>query len=641
MLTLNHLIETRPDLRLRWTHPAQASAYGETHVAEVTAVVPARQTGHDIRSQHLAVSGGGLALVTWGHPSGGRGAKRLCDLIADLRLHNAAGLVLRTHESSVATTPQVRAQADEFRLPVLTTDADSEWVGVNHFIQQQRAAVAERHVERLEDLMQRLPARVQNSRAAKDIITWLSSALDADVALGSQERGVLAAAPDDRTNRALHLVTMTQADSAVPAQHTRAIRVFGGDTLVLGISSHRPFDAPEVRLMRHAAKFLGFFEQVRRGHRETLLEPRQVSQAAAQLLLGTGTAKAQIIAPALAPSLADTGQVRVRILDTGRHDREATLRWCEDNLSGRALVTPCPDKPTHIIVVTSARHDASVGAELRALVNERGRLVMGASRSCDMEAGAHAYAEAAQALQNAARVPGRISTGVQPKLAPLLPRSAAYAWAVNLLRPVLGHPAQHQLLDTLRIGCSVRPAEASRGLGIHRNTLRQRLARANRVLGLDLNTTNDRILVLLALDILSLPDTTPVVPGPVGDLDDLLAHEAEAVRSWAESRLSPLRSDQRNLESTLCVWLENDLSARRTATALGVSEATVRHHIHDATVLLGMDVEARAADLHDINRMTIADVGVAAHVLLGRPQLRQPAAQPSPQPTRSSASSCV
>lgn len=71
MLTLNHLIETRPDLRLRWAHPAHASTYGETHVAEVTAVVPARQTGHDISSQHLPVSGGGLALVTWGHPPGG------------------------------------------------------------------------------------------------------------------------------------------------------------------------------------------------------------------------------------------------------------------------------------------------------------------------------------------------------------------------------------------------------------------------------------------------------------------------------------------------------------------------------------------------------------------------------------------
>ncbi|MEV0210810.1 helix-turn-helix domain-containing protein [Streptomyces sp. NPDC050788] len=625
MLTLNHLIETRPDLRLRWAHPAHASTYGETHVAEVTAVVPARQTGHDISSQHLPVSGGGLALVTWGHPPGGHSARKLCDLIADLRLHNAAGLVLRTLQSSVARSPQVQAQAEEFKLPVLTTDADSEWVGVNHFIQQQRAAVAERHVERLEDLMLRLPARVQNSRAARDIITWLSSALDADVALGSHERGVLVAAPGDRTNRALHLVTRTQAGSAASAQHTRAIGVFGGDTLVLGVASHRPFGAPEVRLMRHAAKFLGFFEQVGRGHRDTVLEPRRVSQAAAQLLLGTGPTKAQLVAHALAPSLAETEQVRVRILDTGRHDREATLRWCEDNLSGRALVTPCPETASQIVIVTSARHDASVDADLRALVRERGWLVMGASRSHDMESGARAHAEAAQALQHAARVVGRISTGAQPKLAPLLPRPTAHAWAVNLLEPVLGHPAQQQLLDTLRIGCSFRPAEASRGLGIHRNTLRQRLARANRVLGLDLNTANDRILVLLALDILSLPDAPPAVSGSVRDLDDLLAYEAEAVRSWAEIRLSPLRSGQRDLENTLCVWLEHDLSARRTATALGVSEATVRHHIHDATELLGMDVEARTTDMHDTSRMTIADVGVAAYVLLGRPQLRRPA----------------
>ncbi|MFS8202277.1 helix-turn-helix domain-containing protein [Streptomyces sp. CWNU-52B] len=624
MLTLNHLIQTRPDLRLRWTHPAHASTYGETRVSEVTALVPTRQTGHDIRSHYLPVSGGGLALVTWEHPRREPDIRTLCDLITDLRLHNAAALVLRIPEHSVAAHPQVQAQADELKLPVLTTGADSEWVGVNHYIQQQRALGAERHVEQLENLLDHIPARVDSSRTARDIITWLSSALDADVALGSRERGVLGAAPDNCANLARRLAALTEDFGSPAAEHTCAVRVFGGgDSLVLGVASHRPFDGVEVKLIRHAAKILGFCEQARSEYQATVLGPRRVSQAAAQLLLGLEPAKDPVIAH-LAPPLADTREARVRIIDTGGHDREVTLRWCEDNLADRALVAPCPDKATQILVVTPARHDASVGADLHTLVTERGWLVMGASRSHDVDASSTAYAEAAQALRNAARVPGRISTGVQPKLAPLLPRPSAHAWAANLLGPLMRHPKHCHLLDTLRIGCSFKPAEASRALGIHRNTLRQRLARANEVLGLDLKTVNDRTLVLLALDILSLPAPRLAASGPVPDLDGLLAYEAETVRSWAESRLSPLRSSQRDLENTLCVWLENDLSVRKTAKALGVSEVTVRHHTSDVAALLDIDTEKDVANFHDTNMGAIGDVGIAAHVLLGRPQLHQP-----------------
>ncbi|MFD0020045.1 helix-turn-helix domain-containing protein [Streptomyces sp. NPDC058382] len=635
MLTLNRLIETRPDLRLRWIHPAQASAYGEIRVAEVTALVPAEQTGHDIKSHHLPATGGGLALVAWGHSQRARDVRALCELITDLSLRNAAGLVLRTPANSVAKTPQAQdqaqaqaqaqARADELKFPLLTTGADSEWVGVNHFIQQQRAVLAERHVEQLENLLNRIPARVNHSRTATDIVTWLSSALHADVALGSSERGILAADPGGRTNLARHLATSAGASGSAPAEHTHAVRVFGGgDTLVLGVASHRALTGTEVRLVRHAAKLLGFSEQARSEHQAVILGPRCVNQAATQLLIGLETAKAQIITHTLAPSLADTEKARVRIVDTGGHDREATLRWCEDELEDRALVSPCPENATQIVVVTSARHDPSVGADLQALVGGRGWIVMGVSRFYDVEAIGPAHAEAAKALRNASRLPGRISTGVHPKLAPLLPRLSAHAWATNLLEPVLRQPKHRQILDTVRIGCSFKAAEASRALGIHRNTLRQRLARANSVLGLDLHTGNDRILVLLALDILSLPTPQAAAPVPVPSLDDLLAYEIEAVRSWAESRLSPLLSDQRDLENTLCVWLENDLSVKRTSKALGVSEVTVRHHINDVIVRLKIDVEKDPTNFYDTSMVTIADVGIATHVLLGRPQLRQP-----------------
>nr|WP_237536423.1 helix-turn-helix domain-containing protein [Streptomyces sp. SID5785] len=639
-MTLNHLVETRPDLRLRWAHPTHPGAYGDTPVSEVTAVVPARQTGQDITSQHLPASGGGLALVTWTHLPGAGGDRRLCDLITDLRLHNAAGLVLRTPGEPGVISSRVRAQADASKLPVLVTGADAEWVGVNHFIQQQRAAVAERHAERLENLLLRVPVRTDHPAAAGDMLTWLSSALDVDVALGSRERGVVTAVPADRDNGARRLVCPDAPGDAASFAHTRVIRVFdGGDSLVLGVASHRPLDRADVRLIRHAATFLGFFEQIRRDRGAASVEPRRVNTAALHVLLAD-PAHAHRAARTLAPALADATQARVRIIDSGRDDRERTVRWCEENLGGRALVAPSPDEPTQTVVVTPDRNDGRVGADLLALVKDRDWLVMGESRSHSVEAAGRAYAEAAQALRDALRVPGRVSTGVPPKVAPLLAYASAHAWATHLLAPVLSDPGRQQLLDTLYAGCSAKPAEASRSIGVHRNTLRQRLLRAGRMLGLDLDSGNDRILVLLALDILSTLVHTPSPPPvPSSDaaptLDDLLAEEPERVKSWAAHTLNPLRTTQRCLTNTLCVWLEQDLSVRRTAQALGVSEATVRHHVRDALTLAGMDADRNPAPRSGRHGTNLADLGIAAYVLLGRPRLRDRAALPNRgEPTR-------
>ncbi|MDX2783137.1 helix-turn-helix domain-containing protein, partial [Streptomyces caniscabiei] len=110
------------------------------------------------------------------------------------------------------------------------------------------------------------------------------------------------------------------------------------------------------------------------------------------------------------------------------------------------------------------------------------------------------------------------------------------------------------------------------------------------------------------------------------DFAALMAAAAEdgGPTAWAEERLRPVRADQRDLVETLCVWLETNLSTRETARALGLSEATVRNHTRDAAGLLGMDFSTRMVGITDTDVVTVADIALALHVLLGRPALTQP-----------------
>ncbi|MFC7831069.1 helix-turn-helix domain-containing protein [Streptomyces sp. NPDC057375] len=621
MLTLRYLTDTRPDLRLRWVDPEHARLYADTRVTEVTTVAPAMEQG--INSYRFSASGT-LVLVNLSGGVNERIATALNQLMDYLKYCRAAGLVLRVPERETEVNSSVRARADRFRVPLLTTTADTEWVGVNEFLQQQRATFAERQVERLEGLLNRMPTQLANGHTVDAIVTWLATALEADVVIGSADQGVLAAAPDTETNLARALVDTSSGAQAGPAEHTRLVQIFGaGDNTMLAIASHGGFDMAAGRLLRHAAKLLGLCEQARHDYQTAVLGPRSVSQAATQLFLSAEAVKGQMVANTLAPALMDTEHACVRIIDTGERDREPTLRWCERNLSSRALVAPCPGKPRRITIITPTHHQEGVASDLRAMIRTRDWLVMGESRPHSLPHIGAAHDEAAQALRAAALAPERVSVGAQSKVAPLLPWGPAHAWAQALLSPIL-QPAHRQLLETLSIGCSVKPSEAARALGIHRNTLRQRLARAGCLLSLDLNTVNDRILVLLAVDILALPALEEAGPTPVPDLSELLAPMNGAVRDWAENRLRPLDSDHRELLRTLCVWFENDLSVRLTALNLGVSEATVRHHTSDACALLGTAMGTNEASPHDTDVVTIADIGIAAHVVTGTPSLRQP-----------------
>ncbi|QKW28087.1 helix-turn-helix domain-containing protein [Streptomyces seoulensis] len=617
MPTLAHLISQRPELRLRFLDPAHARVHAGVRVTEVAAV----PLPHPAPGPNAPLASGTLALVTLpDEPTAPHGtAAALEHLLGHLKRCRASGLVLRSPEDAPHVPTAVRARAEHLRLPLLVTGADTPWAPVNAYLQRQRALIAERQAEHMDGLLRTLPNRLTGPDAVERIVSWLAAALDADAAVRSDgDRCVLVSAPEGGANLARAAVLGHRPADGV---QYRIVRMHGAeDEAVLAVAARHPFDETAGRLIQHAAKILGLCEQARRDHHAAVLAPRAVSQAATQLLLGGQTVTGQVVAGTISRQLMDTDEVVVRVIDTGARTRQPTLELCERTLHGKALVSPCPGKDQQIIVIAPAARDDAVEDDLRRIVGSRDWLLMGASTPYALEASGAGYAEAAEAVRTAARSPERISVGAEPKCAPLLPRRAARVWARSLLAPLLTAPEHTTLLHSLPTGLSFKGTEAAKGLQIHRNTLRNRLDRAAALLGLDFDRLNDRVLVLLALNILALPapeDDAPDPPAPA--LADLLA--GPEIRNWAQHRLRALHTGHRALLETLRVWLENDLSVRLTARALALSASTVRAHTDRAARLLGMGVTAEFVSVHDTDVVGIADVYVAAHLLTGAPAL--------------------
>jgi sugar diacid utilization regulator len=684
--TLDHLIDERP-LRLRFLQPGHAARYGANKVTEVVAR-PLADPPHPLGdlSADTPFDGGTLFLVTLSTPGPTRAHLRALDqLIRLLARRKAPGLVIGTPGHELGTLPDaVLTTANRLQLPLLTTSAETAaWGRVNEDLRLRRAEFAERQVAHLDGLLNRLPARLADPTAARRIADWLSVALDAEVLVSSARRGVLAAVPDSAPAGLAHAVitgahgaqygahasshatgydaATAPQPGAVPAgtMHTRIVPISSGaptaltaptapgtlglpadaDEVRLAIASHTPFDSAGTALIQHAAKLLGLCDQARREHQATTQTPRAVRHAAFQLLMRGETVLAQVVYTGAAQALLDTDTARVYIVDTGPQEREATLSWCERALAEQAIVSACPGKPRHILILDPVRESDRVETLLKEMIAAREGHLMGQSRLHPLAETAVGYLEALTAVGDAAGTPHRVRLGgSRAKFAPLLPRREAKAWAAALMAPLLddfpGRGDERKLLlETLPTALSFKHTEAAGGLGVHRNTVTQRLTRAGKILSLDLRgSANDRVLTLLALDLLALPDpetcSAAGVPGH-SRAPDFAALMAAAVEdggptAWAEERLRPVREDQRGLVETLCVWLESDLSTRETARALGLSEATVRNHTRDAAALLGMDFSTRTVGITDTDVVTVADIALALHVLLGRPALAQP-----------------
>ncbi|RNG38837.1 helix-turn-helix domain-containing protein [Streptomyces botrytidirepellens] len=593
----------------------------------------------------------GDALVVIRLPGGSTGQDghaALERLLRTLARQRAAGLAFAVDRHGPQATPvAVRSWAARLGVPLLTTTRSLEaWHQLIPRLHAYRHRYAEWHADQLTALLNRLPARLADAGpdATQRIADWLAAALDAEVLVSDEQRGVLAASPETASGALAPLLarrTVTPRLPAAPADdalHTRFLPLGStgpGGGAVLSVGSRRPFDDIAAELMHHAARVLSLIDQAGRQDRAVASAEQGVRLGALQLLMVGDELAAQRVMVGLAPGLLATEHIRVYVVDCGAADREPAARHGETALGGRAMLVRCPAY-NHLIVVDPL-HDPdpddgplSVRSALRQVVAGQPDHRVGGSRVHKLGNVADAYAEALTALVTARQLPDRMALSEERAgLVELLDPDTARRWAATVLHPLLTLPTgrRDRLLRTLDLGLEVQHKAAGRVLGIHRNTVAHRIRQGFDLLGLDRNRVLDKVMVSMALKIVITYGHDETSAEPAADFAAMVS--APEVRVWAESFLKPLKSDRRDLPRTLRAWLENDTQVERTAAALNLSPVTVRGHLRAAAPLIQRDLVVDGDGQEVLEELEegeqvlggVRALAFALHVSTGRPEL--------------------
>ncbi|MEV6397345.1 helix-turn-helix domain-containing protein [Streptomyces sp. NPDC051907] len=634
MPTLGYLVQELSELELRFVEGSSAS-FAQTKVA---AMVVVSQEELLADRCDLAQPPGTLVLLALA-AGGVKGAVAAAvdRMLSSLGRYKAAGLVVTARAHELHAYPAgTRAIAGRLRVPLLTTTAaPAAWQDLNHGIQQCRAQHAERQVDNLAGLLHRLPAQLADPKAMQGIAEWLASALEAQVLVSEPERGVLAAAPDTAPAQLARAV-ISQAVHPRPAQpdthgtrvHTRLVSLAPatGAEAVLAVAARRPYDQADATLIQHAAKLLGLVDQAQREYETAAQSAREARAVAFQLLMSGEPVKARRVLASLAPGLLSADRARVYVIDCGSaRQRAATARHCETAAAGQALVIRCPTVPRHVVVVEPVEAAASAAAGIacelqRFVLSPAGRQHrLGGSGRRPLAHVGSAYEEAVTALGITEHTVDPVVLALsETELVDLLDPVAARRWARSVLAPLKQlPPAQAEQLErTLPRALRFPHTAAARDLGVHRNTLTNRVTKAASLLGLDLALVRNKVTVSLALDVAALP-AEPKDADAAADEQPGLAEllDVSPIRAWAEALLEPLRDERRDLVRTVQAWIEHETLATAAARALGISEVTVRDHLRTVGRLTGRDL-AVFADVRDFT--------LALHICTGRPSIAPP-----------------
>ncbi|MGW0778296.1 helix-turn-helix domain-containing protein [Streptomyces sp. NPDC002835] len=531
----------------------------------------------------------------------GSTARAMGRLIATLANHRPSGVVVAVPDRGPlpAFPSTTLAAAGALRLPLLTTTAQlAAWTHLNEHLARSRVEDAERQVDRLAGLMRRLPVQWSDPAALQRITEWLAAALDVQAVVREPQRGVLASATRVQPRDSTALPSHTQEGKSPLHRRRVSLAPTRDGDAVLEVTSERPFDPADSRLIQHAAHMLGLVDQAQTEFGTVHRSVRQAKVITYQLLTHGESDKAKNILKAIAPALAAADEARVLVIDCGsQQQREATLRHSMPTATRGSLVVPCPDQPHHIVIVEpvlkDGEGDESLTRELQHLVNSIRSHRMGGSRRRPLAALQAAHQEALTALQlskytgNAA-----VLTPSHSSVMDLLDPIPARTWACSLLQPlhVLPPGQREQLERTLAVALSHPRTTAARLLDVHRNTVAYRLHRAGELLRMDFDRIEQRVLIGLALELAAQPSATQVKHDDTPDTpttEDLF--QRPRVRAWADDLLTPLRVDRLDLEATLTTWLDRQGHVDKAAQALGIAEVTVRSHLKRVAQATGRD----------------------------------------------------
>lgn len=624
MLTLGSLPTDKPELELIFVESGSWRAR-TTEINGVVTMTPEQLLEGGVPS---TLPDGSLVLITGTLPFRLRGriTTVLELLLQRMSRDGGAGLAVSAAlGASQPFPPDIVDRAARLGIALLTSSAPTEsWDGVHEEIQQSRLIFAERRAAQLSSLVQELPAQLADARAMQRIADWLARALDCQVLVSEPER-VLAASPATAAEQLAQAIIRQSVDGILPetlsGPHTQLISLVPAADTVLAVARRTPFDEADLRLLRHAAKLLGLVDQAHREYRAASGASHAARSAAFELLLDGEVEKARRVMANLAPGLLDTETARVFVVETQQARQDLAARRCNAAVGQQALVVPDPRGNRRILIVHPIRLHEDTGAEVSA---ELTRLVaalgppssLGGSGVYSMTLLADALHEAITAQKFAALQPGSVALSVHGSdLVSLLPQAEAQNWARRLLHPLMRDETQWESMrETLPAALAYPYTVAARRLRLHRNTVMRRASRAAELLRMDFASISDRIAVALAMELVTQREisASPVLTGSEPpSLARLL--ETPHVRAWAQTLVRPVQADRRDLQSTALAWLTFDTHVEPAARALGLSEVTVRSHLHAVEDHMQRDLATLAG---------VRDLQFSLHVVTGQPDLR-------------------
>ncbi|MEV7070157.1 PucR family transcriptional regulator ligand-binding domain-containing protein [Streptomyces sp. NPDC093990] len=370
------------------------------------------------------------------------------------------------------------AACDAYGLPLVEVPPETTFSGVARAVWQLMAQARHAELRRVTEAQQSLAAAASRSDPVPSVLRQLAQRVGGWAVLYGPEGTEVAAAGrrqgDGELARLSRLVTersSTTATDTTAGLHLAAYALGAGHGFVLGVAAPRR-DPGDHTIASVAAVLLSLLT----GEHQSGSEAAR-SSALVRLLLG---APAQDVAPLLGGE-----------------------RW--------VVVHARPDSPAAPDPVVASALGAALGSPLVDVAGDVVRVLLPADREPGPQPGwtlgvsaaagpaewTVADAQAGRALARArATRAGLVRYGARPALADLVPEPDAEAHARALLAPL--SPA---LTETLRAWLSLHGSwdRTAVALGVHRNTVRQRIAKCAALLELDLDDPDVRMELWFAL----------------------------------------------------------------------------------------------------------------------------------------------
>lgn len=448
--------------------------------------------------------GGEFVLTTGAFVASGA-AGEWSQYVGRLKAHGIAALGFGI-ELSHSEIPSALAEACRtHELPLLCVPYHVSFIQINEFVADAIVANRFMDIRRAEALAASLAAMVSNGAPLPSLLQKIAVEIGGETALLDIAGEVMASWPMG-TTWPPEKVLESLMNGAVDGYHVVALDSAGAhDHLLVGRCEE---NAEIVQMMMSSASTLVAIDLASRLHKEANEAPRMATLVNALTDWGapTGTLVRSLRLNGLA---SDTETVVVVAHPTPGSSSGYSLRLrlaIEQVLPTVRAVR----SGEHLLLFAQGSRDAT-SAVLEALRREMpGRRIVVAGPARDAEEIRMVLASARMTLRPDQIHPERARTfDLTPIVAAAAGRGGQHA-AREFLKPLFDHDATHngELVRTLRtyVQCDGKPLRTAEMLYTHRNTLRYRLDQISRLLGLDLDSLDAKVMCSLAFNLIdSLP----------------------------------------------------------------------------------------------------------------------------------------